>query len=208
MQPGILIMMNRLRDLLVDGILLALPLGIAAFLLYRIVGALVSVMAPVAHLLPPGRWFGVAALELAAAALALLGLVALGAFARSAPGRRLVATLDSVVAGKFPGYMMMKSVAADFSGAQSDGGLQPALVSFDDNTVLGYVVEDAGSAELVTVFVPSAPSAGSGSVVMVPRERVQPLDVPSNAVRQAMKQRGIGLQELARTGAAAPGARE
>jgi len=193
-------MMNRLRDLLVDGILLALPLGIAAFLLRRVVGALVSMMAPVAHLLPEGRWFGIAGLELAAVALALLGLLGLGAFARSAPGRRLVAKLDSVVAGKFPGYMMMKSIAADFGGAQSDSGMQPALVSFDDNTVLGYIVEDAEIGGLLTVFIPSAPSAGSGSVVMVPRARVRPLGVPSNAVRHAMKQRGVGLQELTRAG--------
>jgi uncharacterized membrane protein len=201
-------MMNRLRDLLVDGILLALPLAIAAFLLRRVVGALISVLAPVAHLLPEGRWFGIAGLELAAVALALLGLLALGAFARSAPGRRLAATLESVVLGKFPGYMMMKSIAADFGGAQSDSGLHPALVAFDDNTVLGYIVEDAGSAGVLTVFIPGAPSAGSGSVVMVPRERVQPLSVPSNAVRHTMKQRGVGLQELTRAGEGAPGARK
>jgi uncharacterized membrane protein len=200
-------MMNRLRDLLVDGILLALPLGVAAFLLRRVVGALISVMAPVAHLLPQGRWFGIAGLELAAIALALLGLLALGAFARSGPGRSLVAWLESVVLGKFPGYMMMKSIAADFGGAQSDKGLQPALVSFDDNTVLGYIVEDTGSAGPLTVFVPSAPSAGSGSVVMVPRERVQVLSVPSSAVRHTMKQRGMGLQELTRAGEAAAGRR-
>ena len=199
--------MSRLRDLLVDGILLALPLGVAAFLLHRVVGALIGVMAPVAHLLPEGRWFGIAALELAAVAVAIVGLLLLGAFARSAPGRRLIATLESVVLGKFPGYMMMKSVAADFGGAQSDKGLQPALVSFDDNTVLGYIVEEAGPAGPLTVFVPSAPSAGSGSVVMVPRERVQRLDVPSNAVRHTMKQRGVGLQELTRAGDAAPGQR-
>jgi uncharacterized membrane protein len=200
-------MMNRLRDLLVDGVLLALPLGIAAFLLRRVVGALISVMAPVAHLLPQGRWFGIAGLELAAVALALLGLLALGAFARSAPGRRLVATLESVVLGKVPGYLMMKSIAADFGGAQSDKDLQPALVSFDDNTVLGYIVEGAGSAGPLTVFVPGAPSAGSGSVVMVPRERVQVLNVPSSAVMHTMKQRGIGLQELTRAGEAAAGRR-
>jgi len=200
-------MMNRLRDLLVDGILLALPLGVAAFLLRRVVGALVSVMAPVAHLLPQGRWFGVAGLELAAVVLALLGLLGLGAFARSAPGRSFVATLESVVLGKFPGYMMMKSIAADFGGAQSDSGLQPALVSFDDNTVLGYIVENTGAAGLLTVFIPSAPSAGSGSVAMVPRERVHALDVPSTAVRHTMKQRGVGLQELTRAGEATPVAR-
>jgi uncharacterized membrane protein len=197
-------MMNRVRDLLVDGVLLALPLGVAAFLLRRVVGTVIGVMAPVAHLLPQGRWFGIAALELAAIGLALIGLLALGAFARSAPGQRFVATLESVVLGKFPGYLMMKSLAADFGGAQSDDGLQPAVVAFDDNTVLGYIVEDAGPAGPLTVFVPSAPSAGSGSVVMVPRDRVRLLDVPSGAVRRTMKQRGVGLQELAHTGDAIP----
>ena len=196
-------MMNRLRDLLVDGVLLALPLGIAAFLLRRVVGALITVMAPVAHLLPQGRWFGIAALELAAVALALLGLLALGACARSTAGRRLVAALESAVLGKFPGYLMMKSIAADFSGTQGDAGLRPALAWFDDHAVLGYIVEDAASAGSLTLFIPGAPGAGSGSVVMVPRERVQPLDVPSNAVRQTMKQRGIGLQALRRAGGTA-----
>lgn len=192
-------MMNRLRDLLVDGVLLALPVGLAAFLLQKVVRTMIGIMAPVAHLLPQGRWFGIAALELAAVALVLVSLVALGAFGHSAAGRRLVATLESIVVGKFPGYTTMKSVAADLGGTQSDSGLRPALVSFDDNTVMAYVVEDAGPTEQFTVFVPSAPSAGSGSVMLVPRERVQLLSVPSGAVRQAMKKRGLGLQELTRT---------
>jgi uncharacterized membrane protein len=197
-------MLNRIRDLLVDGILLALPVGLAAFLLHKVVGTLIGVMAPVAHLLPQGRWFGIAALEVAALVVALLGLIALGAFARSAPGRRLVATLESVVVGKFPGYTTMKSVAADLGGTQSDSGLRPALVSFDDNTVLAYVVEDTGSPGPLTVFVPGAPSAGSGTVMLVPRERVRLLSVPSSAVRHAMKTRGLGLQELTRADHAVP----
>lgn len=200
-------MMNRLRDLLVDGVLLALPVGLAAFLLHRVVGAVIGVMAPVAHLLPQGRWFGIAALELAALVLVLLALVALGAFGRSAPGRRLVATLESIVLGKFPGYMMMKSVAADLGGTQSESELRPALVSFDDNTVLAYVVEATGSSGPFTIFVPGAPSAGSGSVVLVPPERVQLLNVPSSAVRHTMKQRGLGLQQLTRIDNSVPDVR-
>ena len=200
-------MMNRLRDLLVDGILLALPLGIAAFLLRRVAGALISVMAPVAHLLPQGRWFGIAALEFAAAALTLLGLVALGAFARSAPGRRLVTTLEAAVLGKFPGYMMMKSVAADLGGDQGDKDMRPVLVSFDDNTALGFIVEESDAADVLTVFVPGAPNAGSGSVVLVPRRRTQALSVPTSNARRSMKQRGVGLQELTGSGEAAAGRR-
>ena len=44
--------MSRLRDLLVDGILLALPLGAAAYLLYKAIMLLKSLLVPVAHLIP------------------------------------------------------------------------------------------------------------------------------------------------------------
>jgi hypothetical protein len=69
-----------------------------------------------------------------------------------------------------------------------------------DNAVLGYIVEDATSAGSLTLFIPGAPGAGSGSVVMVAHDRVRLLKVPAIAVRHTMKQRGLGLQELTRAG--------
>jgi flagellar biosynthesis protein FliR len=55
--------MKRLRELLLDGILLALPLGAAAFLLQKVIGLLARLLIPVAQLLPEGRWLGIAAVE-------------------------------------------------------------------------------------------------------------------------------------------------
>lgn len=189
-------MIKRLRDLLVDGMLLALPLGGAAYLLYKVINLLIRLLAPVSHLMPEGRWFGIAAAEIAAVAVLLIALVLLGAFARSALGRRIAETLENVVLSKIPGYQIVKSIAADFGGSERKADLRPALVRFDDNTVLGFIVEESVAADLVTVFVPDAPSAGSGSVVLVPRERVQTLDVPTGSAMKAMKQRGLGLQQL------------
>ena len=57
-------MKNKLRDLLADGLLLALPLGAAAFLLHKVIGLLSKLLVPVAKLLPEGRWFGIAAIEI------------------------------------------------------------------------------------------------------------------------------------------------
>jgi len=188
--------MTRLRDLLVDGVLLALPLGAAAYLLHKVIGLLIGLLAPVAHLLPGGRWFGIAAVEIAAVAVLLLALVVLGAFARSALGRRVAETLEDVVLSKVPGYSIVKSIAADLGGSERETDLRPALVSFDDNTVLGFIVEESVAADLLTVFLPGAPSAGSGNVVLVPRERVQELDVPTGSAMRSMKQRGLGLQQL------------
>lgn len=191
-------MMNRFRNLLVDGVLLALPVGAAAYLLYRVINLLVALMAPVAHLLPAGRWFGVAAVEVAAVAMLILVLLALGALARSTSGQRIAAALEAVVLGKLPGYMMVRSMAVDFAGGQGDSDMRPVLVSFDDNAALGFVVEESDTTGMLTVFLPGAPNAGSGSVVLVPRERAQTLDVPTASARRAIKQRGLGLQELAR----------
>ena len=199
--------MNKLRDLLIDGVLLALPLGAAAFLVHKMVGLLVPMLTPAAHLLPPGHWFGVAAIDLAALLLLALGLIGLGVFSRSAPGRQLAETLEQLVLSKIPGYLIVKSIAADFSSTERDEGLQPALVSFDDNHVLGFIVEQDLAADRVAVFLPGAPSGGAGNVVVVPAARVEVLDASLGAARRAMKQRGLGLLALSSARAGMAGKR-
>jgi uncharacterized membrane protein len=198
--------MKRLRDLLVDGILLALPLAAAAFLLREAIGRLVHLLAPVAHLLPPGHLWGVVALELAAIVALVLVLLALGLFARSAVGRKLARWLEDVVLSKVPGYMIFKSIAAGFTETEYEKGLRPALISFDDNQVLGFVVEQDPATDQVVVFLPGAPSPGGGNVVVVPAARVQMLDASLGKARRSMKQRGLGLLQLMQPPPTAPGA--
>lgn len=198
--------MKRLRDLLVDGLLLALPLAAAGFLLREAIGHLVRLLAPVKELLPPGHLWGVVALELAAIVALVLMLLALGLFARSTVGRKLAHWLENVVLSKLPGYMIFKSIAAGFTETEHDTGLQPALVSFDDNQVLGFVVEQDPATDRVAVFLPGAPSPGGGNVVVVPAARVQLLDAPLGVARRSMKQRGLGLLQLVPPPPAAPAA--
>jgi uncharacterized membrane protein len=142
---------------------------------------------------------GIAAVETAALGLLLLILILLGAFARSAPGRRLIEVLESVVLSKIPGYMIVKSVTSDLAGSDRDTDLRPALVSFDDNAVLGFIVEESTDAATCTVFIPTAPGAATGSVVIVSRTRVRSIDASASNAMRVMKQRGIGLQQLAKS---------
>ena len=160
--------MNKIRDLLADGLLLALPLGAAAFLLHKVIGLLSKLLIPVAHLLPNGRWFGIAGIELAAFVALLLVLLLLGMFARSALGRRIASTIETVVLSKIPGYLIVKNIAADLTNVDTASDMRPALVSFDDNTVLGFIVEQSADGSMFTAFIPSAPGAATGSVVLVP----------------------------------------
>ena len=70
--------------------------------------------------------------------------------------------------------------------------------------MLGFVVEHDAATDRVVVFLPGAPGAGAGSVVVVPVARVQWLEAPLGAARRAMKQRGLGLLELASMAGRAP----
>jgi uncharacterized membrane protein len=191
--------MKRIRELLADGLLLALPLGAAAFLLHKVIGLLGRALAPAAHLLPNGRWFGIAAVEVAAFVVLLLILLVLGLIARSAFGHRVAASIENVVLSRIPGYLVLKSIASSVTGAGDASDLKPALVTFDDNAVLGFVVEQSAGSGMATVFVPGAPGAASGSVYVLPRARVRMLDVPTQSAMRALKSRGLGMQELVST---------
>ena len=56
---------------------------------------------------------------------------------------------------------------------------------------------------MFTAFIPSAPGAATGSVVLVPGSRVQMLDGDTMKAMRSMKQRGLGLQALLRGSAMA-----
>lgn len=188
--------MIKVRDLLAEGLLLALPLGAAAYLLHRVIGLLSGLLIPIAHLLPNGRWFSIAAIEILAFILLLIALVALGAFARSKLGRRINHVIEEVILSKVPFYLIVKNIITDVTNTETSTDLQPALVSFDDNSVIGFIVEESADHSMFTVFIPSAPSAASGSVMLMPKERVQILNTPTTEAMRAMKQRGLGLQAL------------
>jgi len=188
--------MNKIRDLLAEGLLLALPLGAAAYLFFKVIGLLSKLLIPATHLLPNDRWFGIAAVEIAALLVLLVALVALGAFSRSKLGRRIAKVIEDTVLSKVPFYLIIKNIVADVTNTESATDLQPALVSFDDNAVLGFIVEESDDKSMYTVFIPSSPSAATGSVTLMPKSRVQLLDAPTMAAMRAMKQRGFGLQAL------------
>lgn len=189
--------MKRMRDLFVDGLLLALPLIVIVYLLGKTIGLLVKLLAPLARLVPQGGWFAIAVVDIASVTILFLALVTLGAFARSAAGRWLAEAMERVVLRKIPGFLLFKSIASGFTSEERETGLKPALVRFDDNTALGFVVETGAAADaMVTVFMPSAPTPAAGNVVLVPSSRITLLDVPMSHAIGTVTRLGLGLQQL------------
>jgi uncharacterized membrane protein len=191
--------MTRLRDNFVDGLLLALPIIVAVYVLARTIALIVKVLSPLTRLVPEGHWLGVVVVDVVATATLVLAIVALGAFARSAMGHWVSQTLERVVLNKIPGFPLFKSLATGFASESHDQGLIAALITFDDNMALGFVVEwPTDESGLVTVFIPSAPTPAAGNVVLVPRTRVTLLDVSTSAAIGTVVRLGLGLEELIR----------
>jgi uncharacterized membrane protein len=188
---------GRLRDLAIDGLLLALPIVVVVIVVGKVVGQIARLFDPLAKLLPQGRWFGIAAVDVAAVLALILVLVIVGVFSKTRLGKRASDFVERIVLRKIPGYLMFKSVAAGFSSEEREVTMPVALVSFDDNSVLAFIIEEARAPDfLVTVFVPSSPAPMSGNVVLVQASRVRVLDVPVSPALQSMSRLGLGLQKL------------
>jgi uncharacterized membrane protein len=188
--------MNKLRDLIVDGLFLALPVGFGAFLAYKLVGKLGVLIAPANYFTPEAGWAKFIAVEAAALLVLIILLLLLGLFSRSRPGRRLVQTIEAIVLSKVPGYMILKTIAADVVHEDDEEELRPAIVRDGIKTVLGLIVEQSQDGSTYTVFLPTSPGAMSGNVTVFPKESVQILGVSAKEAIRVLKMRGLGLQAL------------
>ena len=130
---------------------------------------------------------------LAVLALVLVGFAA-GLVARTGVGRALSEKLEQAVLRKMPGYTLLKGATAGTGGSE-DSEVKVVLAKFDDNSVVGFVME-APRGGFVTVFVPSAPTPAAGTVFILPMDRVQHLDVPVSDASKVIMRLGVGSQEL------------
>ena len=193
--------MKRLRDLLIDGLLLGLPLALLAMLASQALGLLSRITAPLAARFPDLGVAGLAASELLLAVALLLTLFLLGLFRRSNPGRWVAGRMERAILKKVPGFVLLKGIAAGVTGDHGrEERIAPVLVDLDDNTLVAFLIEGAATLQgLCTVFVPSAPTPAAGTVMLVQAHRVRRLDVSLGAAMATVTSLGLGTQALIRT---------
>lgn len=197
--------MKHLRDLLIEGALLAVPVVLLALIVLKALQFIVWLSKPLAAYFPEHVVAGVALSELLLVALLLVCLLALGLFRRSVLGRWWDSKVERLVLRKVPGFMLLKSIASGVTGkAEGDQQVAPVWVELDDQTVLAFLIEKSASPhDLCTVFVPSAPTPAAGTVMLVESRRVRRLDVPLGTAMATVTGLGLGTQKLLRAKPAA-----
>jgi uncharacterized membrane protein len=179
------------RTTLIGGLLIILPIYVAVLLLAKAVNGLLSLMAPVAAQLPAGVEFRrIVAILLLVAVCFVVGLIV-----RTGTGLRAKNAFEQAVLERLPGYTFFRGLAKRLTGSSEEQTLQPALVEIEDALCPAFIVEELDDGSF-TVLVPSAPTPMAGSIFILPRERVHPVDIPFTKAIGVFSKWGTGAGEF------------
>ncbi|HYP85168.1 DUF502 domain-containing protein [Variovorax sp.] len=182
---------NFLINTLIGGLLVLLPAYLAILLIVKGMMGLVEVAKPLVKVLPIDTdHHAIAALLLIILASFIVGLAV-----RTWPGRPLGRWLDKGLLDRIPGYTFLRSLLGRTFGDET-AEFRVAFIEFDDNTAIGFVVEQHEDGNY-TVFMPSSPTPFSGTVLLMPAQRVHFVDVPFMQAFSSMAKWGTGVRSLA-----------
>ena len=179
------------RTTLIGGVLVILPLYIAVLLLAKTVNGLLALLQPVTAQVPASVEFRqIVAIILLVCVCFLVGLIV-----RTGPGLRAKDAFERAILEKLPGYTFLRGLAKRLAGNSEEQTLQPALVELEDALVPALIVEELEDGSY-TVLVPSAPTPMAGSVYILPRDRVHPVDIPFAKAIGVFSKWGMGAGEF------------
>jgi uncharacterized membrane protein len=192
---------NPLVTTLVGGVVFLLPLVVVITVFGQGVALVARMAAPLISMLPAGNVGGIALATLAAVLLLLLLCYGAGIAARATLGRSLSERFESRLQTLYPRYAVIKAMSQGLHGALGERVLKPVLVTFDDHQLIAFDMErlDDGRAVL---YLPGAPDAWSGSVLVVTAERIEALDIDATQLARSMQRLGLGTAALLQAAAA------
>ena len=181
------------KTTLIGGLLVVLPIYLSILLLAKTLSGVLALMSPVTAAIPAAAQFRqVIALLIVLAICLVAGIVV-----RTGPGRWAKIALERSVLERIPGYTLVRGLAERLGGDDRGGTFQPALVELEDALAPAFIIEELADGRY-TVLVPSVPTPAAGSLFIMPRARVHPIDVPFTQAVKVISKWGTGAGELAR----------
>lgn len=179
------------KTTLIGGVLVILPVYIAVLLLAKMVGGLLALLAPVTAGIPASVQFR----QIAAVLLLVLACFVVGLIVRTGPGLRAKNACERAVLERLPAYAFLRGLARQLTGHGDEHTMEPCLAEIEEALVPAFIVEDLGDGQY-TVLVPSAPTPMAGSIYILPRERVHPVDIPFTKAIGVFSKWGTGAGEF------------
>lgn len=176
---------------LITGLLVVAPIYLAVLLLLKAAKSLLSIMQPIAALLPES----VPAEELLSLLMILLFCFLIGLGMKTSKGRATWERMENSLFQKLPGYALFRSLTQQLTGNTQDSTWKPALAEIEDALCPAFIIEELDNGSF-TVFVPSVPTPLAGAVYILTSDRVHPLDVPFTQAIKTVSQWGSGSKDL------------
>jgi uncharacterized membrane protein len=176
---------------LITGLIVVAPIYLTVLLLLKAAQSLLSIMQPVAALLPES----VPAEELIALLIILFFCFLIGLAMKTPKGRATWDRMETSLFERLPGYALFRSLTQQLSGKTQDSTWKPALAEIEDALCPAFIIEELENGSF-TVFVPSIPTPLAGAVYILTSDRVHPLDVPFTQAIRTVSQWGSGSKDL------------
>ena len=189
--------LKPLTTTLIGGVVFLLPLIVVLYVLGQGLALAAHAVEPLVALLPQKDIGGIALASIAALALLLLLCFGAGLLARAAVGRAFAERFEARLQTLYPRYSVIKAMSQGLHGALGLRVLKPVMATFDDHQLIAFDIERLDDGRVV-LYLPGAPDAWSGSVVLVGTERVQPLDIDAAELAKALQGLGRGTAALLR----------
>jgi uncharacterized membrane protein len=121
--------------------------------------------------------------------------VAIGASVATGLGRGVRNWIEKTLFERIPGYALIRSLTHQVAGQSRENTWKPALFQSDEALIPAFIIEELEDGRY-TVFVPSIPTPFAGSVYVLDRHRVHPVDVPFTDAVRVVSRWGSGAKDL------------
>jgi len=184
--------LRNVKSAFVTGLLIVLPAWLAILLSIKLLVKLGVIVKPISQQMPEG----VNHPHLVAAIFFLFLCLLVGSLVHTAIGRVIGRSLRENIFTHIPGYQSLCNISRQFGDQTMRDGFQPALIDVEDGCLTpAFLIEDHANGRS-TVFMPSVPTPMAGSILIMPSERVYPIDVPVTAMMKCISKWGAESGEL------------
>jgi len=179
---------------LLTGFLIVVPIYLAILLLLKAMKSVVSLVQPIARLLPES----LPAETLLSLLFVLVFCLLVGLIVHTRIGAAVRERMETTLFERIPGYALIRSLTQQLAGSSQEKVWKPAFVEIEEGLVPAFIIEEFDDGRY-TVFVPSIPTPLAGAVYILDRKRVHPLDVPFTDALRTISKWGSGSRELVAT---------
>jgi len=188
-------MLSYIKNTLLRGLIILIPVVLVFLTLRELVEIMIQFARPIADLFPPGFFLEGDPEGLIALMLILVTAFLLGVLWSARHTRRTAEWVERRTLHHLPMYRMMKSLVAAFLDLEDEGSFKPACLRADDGSLEPIYVIEEHSDDMLVIMQPWTPTPFAGSVKVVPKNRVQPLDVTLDDFSLSLTHFGVGLSE-------------